>query len=121
MAWWASVKADAPARVVRELVEMADLFAWSRGLRSIVVGLDPFEPVANHARVLYETQSRGRRGLGVHASARSTWRCTTSLASRSEGRRISCSAPARRCSTRTQRFDRESPYERTIGEADSTS
>ena len=34
-------EADAPARVVRELVEMDDLFEWSRGLRSIVVGLDP--------------------------------------------------------------------------------
>jgi L-rhamnonate dehydratase len=58
---------DAPARVVRELVEMDDLFEWSRGLRSIVVGLDPFELAANHARMLRETQYHGRRGLGIHA------------------------------------------------------
>jgi L-alanine-DL-glutamate epimerase-like enolase superfamily enzyme len=58
---------DAPARVVRELVEMDDLFEWSRGLRSIVVGLDPFELVANHARMLHDTHYHGRRGLGVHA------------------------------------------------------
>jgi L-alanine-DL-glutamate epimerase-like enolase superfamily enzyme len=60
-------EADAPARIVRELVEMDDLFEWSRGLRSIVVGLDPFELAANHARMLRETQYHGRRGLGVHA------------------------------------------------------
>jgi L-alanine-DL-glutamate epimerase-like enolase superfamily enzyme len=60
-------EADAPARVVRELVEMDDLFEWSRGLRSVVVGLDPFELAANHARMLGATQYHGRRGLGVHA------------------------------------------------------
>lgn len=58
---------DAPARVVRELVEMDDLFEWSRGLRSIVVGLDPFELAANHARMLHGTHYHGRRGLGIHA------------------------------------------------------
>lgn len=60
-------EADAPARAVRELVEMGDLFEWSRGLRSIVVGLDPFELAANHARMLHGTHYHGRRGLGVHA------------------------------------------------------
>jgi L-rhamnonate dehydratase len=60
-------ESDAPARIVRELVEMHDLFEWSRGLRSIVVGLDPFELAANHARMLRQTQYHGRRGLGVHA------------------------------------------------------
>jgi L-rhamnonate dehydratase len=60
-------EADAPARAVRELVQMDDLFEWSRGLRSIVVGMDPFELAANHARMLRETQFHGRRGLGVHA------------------------------------------------------
>ena len=60
-------EADAPARVVRELVQMDDLFEWSRGLRSIVVGLDPFELAANHARMLHDTQYHGRRGLGIHA------------------------------------------------------
>ena len=60
-------EADAPARVVRELVHMDDLFEWSRGLRSIVVGLDPFELAANHARMLHDTQYHGRRGLGIHA------------------------------------------------------
>ena len=60
-------ESDAPARIVQELVDMDDLFEWSRGLRSIVVGLDPFELAANHARMLRETQYHGRRGLGVHA------------------------------------------------------
>ena len=60
-------EADAPARVVRELVHMDDLFEWSRGLRSIVVGMDPFELAANHARMLHDTQYHGRRGLGIHA------------------------------------------------------
>jgi L-alanine-DL-glutamate epimerase-like enolase superfamily enzyme len=60
-------EADAPARIVRELVEMDDLFEWSRSLRSIVVGLDPFELAANHARMLHGTHYHGRRGLGVHA------------------------------------------------------
>ena len=60
-------EADAPARIVQELVEMDDLFEWSRGLCSIVVGLDPFELAANHARMLRATQYHGRRGLGVHA------------------------------------------------------
>jgi L-alanine-DL-glutamate epimerase-like enolase superfamily enzyme len=60
-------EADAPARAVRELVAMDDLFEWSRGLRSIVLGLDPFELAANHARMLHETQYHGRRGLGIHA------------------------------------------------------
>ena len=60
-------EADAPARAVRELVEMDDLFEWSRGLRSIVVGMDLFELAANHARMLRETQFHGRRGLGMHA------------------------------------------------------
>lgn len=58
---------DAPARAVRELVEMNDLFEWSRGLRSIVVGLDPFELAANHALMLAGTRYHGRRGLGIHA------------------------------------------------------
>ncbi|CAA9552474.1 MAG: L-alanine-DL-glutamate epimerase (EC [uncultured Thermoleophilia bacterium] len=60
-------EADAPAQVVRELVQMDDLFSWSRGLRSIVVGRDPFELQATQAAMLDGTIYHGRRGLGVHA------------------------------------------------------
>lgn len=60
-------EADAPARVVRELVVMDDLFEWSRGLRSIVIGLDPIELAANHRRMGDGTLYHGRRGLGIHA------------------------------------------------------
>ena len=34
---------DAPLGAVRELVLMDDVFAWSRGLRSALLGSDPFE------------------------------------------------------------------------------
>ena len=44
---------DAAARAVGELVGMDDLLDWSRGLRSIAVGLDP-----------YDTRSCASRGSG---------------------------------------------------------
>ena len=115
-------EADAPARVVRELVEMADLFAWSRGLRSVVIGLDPFELAANHARMLRETQYHGRRGLGVHAIS-AVDMALHDLAGKQLGR------PAYQliggaCRTTIRPYATiwpGSPNERTIGEADSTS
>src|SRR5918992_5209240 len=60
-------EADAPAPVVEELVLMDDRHAWSRGLRSVMLGRDPFEIEALH-RDLYEaTIYHGRLGLGIHA------------------------------------------------------
>jgi L-rhamnonate dehydratase len=60
-------EADAPARIVQELVLMEDVHGWSRGLRTMLLGRDPFEIGAIH-RDLYEaTIYHGRRGLGIHA------------------------------------------------------
>ncbi len=46
---------------------MEDVHGWSRGLRTMLLGRDPFEIGAIH-RDLYEaTIYHGRRGLGIHA------------------------------------------------------
>jgi L-rhamnonate dehydratase len=60
-------EADAPALAVRELVIMDDLHAWSRGLRSVVLGRDPFEREALWHDLYEATIYHGRRGLGIHA------------------------------------------------------
>jgi L-alanine-DL-glutamate epimerase-like enolase superfamily enzyme len=60
-------EADAPGRVVRELVLMDDLHAWSRGLRSALLGRDPFEIASLHDELYAATIYHGRRGLGIHA------------------------------------------------------
>jgi L-rhamnonate dehydratase len=60
-------EADAPAIVVRELVRMDDVHAWSRGLANVLVGRDPFELRALHAEQYEATIYHGRRGLGLHA------------------------------------------------------
>jgi L-alanine-DL-glutamate epimerase-like enolase superfamily enzyme len=60
-------EADAPGAVVRELVEMDDLHAWSRGLRGILLGSDPFEIGAIYDRLYRQTIYHGRRGIGIHA------------------------------------------------------
>jgi L-rhamnonate dehydratase len=60
-------EADAPIGAVRELVLMDDVFAWSRGLRSALLGADPFEIAALNRRLYEETIYHGRRGLGIHA------------------------------------------------------
>jgi L-rhamnonate dehydratase len=60
-------EADAPAGVIRELVLMDDVHGWSRGLRSLLVGRDPFR-IGAICRAMYEeTIYHGRRGLGLHA------------------------------------------------------
>jgi L-alanine-DL-glutamate epimerase-like enolase superfamily enzyme len=60
-------EADAPAAIVRQLLVMEDLHAWSKGLRSMLIGEDPF-PIAGLHHALYEgTIYHGRRGLGIHA------------------------------------------------------
>jgi L-rhamnonate dehydratase len=60
-------EADAAAAVVRELVVMDDVHAWSRGLAGMLVGRDPFQIEALHAELYAGTIYHGRRGLGIHA------------------------------------------------------
>lgn len=60
-------EADAPAGAVRELIQMADVHAWSRGLRGLLVGRDPFELGALYDDLYGSTIYHGRRGLGIHA------------------------------------------------------
>ncbi len=60
-------EADAAATVVRELVLMDDVHAWSRGLAAVLTGRDPFPIRALHAELYASTIWHGRRGLGIHA------------------------------------------------------
>jgi L-rhamnonate dehydratase len=60
-------EADAAASVVRELVLMDDVHAWSRGLAAMVTGRDPFQIRSLQAELYASTIWHGRRGLGVHA------------------------------------------------------
>jgi len=60
-------EADAPAGAVSELVLMNDVHALRRGLRSVLVGRDPFELAALAADLYRATSSYGRRGLAIHA------------------------------------------------------
>lgn len=60
-------EADAAASVVRELVLMDDVHAWSRGLAAVVIGRDPFQLRSLHAELYASTIWHGRRGLGIHA------------------------------------------------------
>jgi L-rhamnonate dehydratase len=60
-------EADAPADVVRAFVEMADLHVWSRGLRGLLVGQDPFPIPALWDRLYEGSIYPGRRGAGIHA------------------------------------------------------
>ncbi len=58
---------DAPAEVIARFIEMQDLHEWSRGLRSMLLGQDPF-PISSLFDRLYEGSIYpGRRGLGIHA------------------------------------------------------
>jgi L-rhamnonate dehydratase len=60
-------EADAPADLVRAFIEQPDLHVWSRNVRNLVVGRDPF-PIASLVDELYGgTLYPGRRGLGIHA------------------------------------------------------
>jgi L-alanine-DL-glutamate epimerase-like enolase superfamily enzyme len=60
-------EADAPAEVVRAFVEMADLHVWSRGLRGLLIGSDPFPIPALWDRLYEGSIYPGRRGAGIHA------------------------------------------------------
>jgi L-alanine-DL-glutamate epimerase-like enolase superfamily enzyme len=60
-------EADAPAEVVRAFIEMPDLHVWSRGLRGLLIGRNPF-PIPALWDSLYEGSIYpGRRGAGIHA------------------------------------------------------
>lgn len=60
-------EADAPADLVRAFIEQPDLHVWSRNVRNLVVGRDPF-PIGALVDELYgATLYPGRRGLGIHA------------------------------------------------------
>jgi L-alanine-DL-glutamate epimerase-like enolase superfamily enzyme len=58
---------DAPAGLVMEFINMADLHEWSRGLKSVLVGEDPFPISSLHDRLYAVSIYPGRRGLGIHA------------------------------------------------------
>jgi L-rhamnonate dehydratase len=60
-------EADAPVAAVRDLVVMEDAHAWSRGLRNMLLGRDPFEIGALWDELYVGTIYHGRRGLGIHA------------------------------------------------------
>lgn len=60
-------EADAPAVVIRELVRMEDVHAWSRGLGNVLVGRDPVQVGALIDELYGATIYHGRRGLGIHA------------------------------------------------------
>ncbi len=60
-------EADAPPEVVRDLVMMQDSHAWSKGLRGMLIGRDPFEIRALYNDLYDGTQYHGRRGIGIHA------------------------------------------------------
>ncbi len=60
-------EADAPPEAVRELVLMPDSHGWSRGLRGMLLGRDPFEVGALHDELYEGTIYHARRGLGIHA------------------------------------------------------
>ncbi|MGL6278260.1 MAG: mandelate racemase/muconate lactonizing enzyme family protein [Gaiella sp.] len=60
-------EADAPAVVVRELVRMPHVHAWSRGLAATLLGRDPVLAASLTDELYAATVYHGRRGLGVHA------------------------------------------------------
>ena len=59
-------EADAPAEAAGRLVLMNDIHAWSRGVRAMLVGRDPFEREALWHELYEGTMWHGRRGLGIH-------------------------------------------------------
>jgi L-rhamnonate dehydratase len=59
-------EADAPAEAAARLVLMNDIHAWSRGVRAMLVGRDPFEREALWHELYEGTMWHGRRGLGIH-------------------------------------------------------
>ena len=60
-------EADAPAAVVRAFVDMPDLHIWSRGLRGLLLGRNPFPVPALWDSLYAGSIYPGRRGAGIHA------------------------------------------------------
>lgn len=60
-------EADAPADLVRAFIEQPDLHVWSKNVRNLVVGRDPFPIAALVDELYHSTSYPGRRGLGIHA------------------------------------------------------
>jgi len=60
-------EADAPAQVVKALIDMPSEHLWSRGFRDLLTGADPVERTALWSRLYEATIYAGRRGLGIHA------------------------------------------------------
>src|SRR5579885_2500995 len=63
-------EADAPAGAVRELVLMDDVHAWSRGLRGVLLGRDPFDLRALYEDLYAATLYHGRGGARAGADGR---------------------------------------------------
>jgi L-alanine-DL-glutamate epimerase-like enolase superfamily enzyme len=59
-------EADAPAEAGGRLVLMDDVHAWSRGLRSMLMGRDPFSRDTLWYQLYEGTMWHGRRGLGIN-------------------------------------------------------
>jgi L-rhamnonate dehydratase len=60
-------EADAPAGVVRAFADMPDLHIWSRGLRGLLIGRNPFPVPALWDSLYAGSIYPGRRGAGMHA------------------------------------------------------
>ena len=60
-------EADAPGDLVRSFIGMPDLHVWSRNVRGLLLGEDPFELTALYEQLYASTIYPGRRGLGIHA------------------------------------------------------
>lgn len=60
-------EADAPAELVRAFIEQPDLHVWSRNVRKLLIGRDPFPTTALADELYGATLYPGRRGLGIHA------------------------------------------------------
>lgn len=60
-------EADGPPEALRELVVMEDVHGWSRGLRGMLLGRDPFEIPSIYADLYRGTITHARRGLGIQA------------------------------------------------------
>jgi L-alanine-DL-glutamate epimerase-like enolase superfamily enzyme len=60
-------EADAPPVPVKAFIEMPSAHVWSRNVRELLLGHDPFELTALWERIYDGTSYPGRRGLGIHA------------------------------------------------------
>jgi L-alanine-DL-glutamate epimerase-like enolase superfamily enzyme len=54
---------------IRAYIQSRGSHSWSRGIKDLLIGQDPLDPVALWPRLYRETVMSGRRGLGVAALA----------------------------------------------------